>query len=81
MPNSRFKKARAISHAIMNATDDATKEGLTAKLAGLLGEAAFIDKSYKAWAERTYAALASLRLIGQQASALSDYATPYRLPH
>lgn len=61
VPYSRFHKARAINRAIKKATDDGRREVLTAKLGGLLGEAAFIDARYKAWAERCYEALASIK--------------------
>lgn len=61
VPYSRFKKARAISQAIKNASDDGEREKLTAQLSGLLGEAAYIDKSYRRWATNSYAALAKIR--------------------
>ena len=62
VPFSRFHKARAISAAIVAAPDDLTREVLTAKLGGLLGEAAYIDPRYKRWAEQTYAQLAAIRI-------------------
>lgn len=61
VPHARFRKARSISRAISAASDDEVRERLTAKLGGLLGEAAFIDPSYKAWAKRTYLELATIK--------------------
>jgi RNA-directed DNA polymerase len=61
VPHARFYKARAIQRAIKVALDDGERELLTAKLGGLLGEAAFIDARYKAWAERCYEDLALIK--------------------
>jgi RNA-directed DNA polymerase len=61
VPHARFFKARALAKAIGNSSDDAQKELLTARLGGLLGEAAYIDKSYAPWARRIYDALARIR--------------------
>nr|WP_315230117.1 reverse transcriptase family protein [uncultured Limnohabitans sp.] len=61
VPHARFYKARAIERAIKNALEDGRRELLTAKLGGLLGEAAFIDARYKAWAERCYEDLALIK--------------------
>lgn len=61
VPYSRFHKARAINRAIKKTANDGRREALTAKLSGLLGEAAFIDARYKAWAERCYEALALVK--------------------
>lgn len=58
VPYSRFKKARRIELAI-DGTSDATKKlELTRKLAGLLGEAAFLDSRYGPWAKGSYRRLA-----------------------
>lgn len=61
VPYSRFKKARAIRQAINESLDDIEKEKLIAKLCGLLGEAAFIDKSFKTWADQAYESLAQIK--------------------
>jgi RNA-directed DNA polymerase len=62
VPNSRFHKARKIQQAIDLASDRVTKILLMQKLAGLLGEAAFLDPRYKPWAQRTHRALSDFRL-------------------
>lgn len=54
VPNSRFFKARAISSAIASENDLKEKLSLCRQLAGLLGEAAFLDERYASWARRAY---------------------------
>ena len=54
---SRFMKARAISAAIDAEKQASGKLPLIQKLAGLLGEAAFLDKRYATWAKRSYSKL------------------------
>lgn len=54
VPHSRFKKARAIACAIAKETTIERKLSMSRQLAGLLGEAAFIDERYFAWAKRAY---------------------------
>lgn len=59
VPFSRFKKARRIQLAINSATDAEEKLVLNRKLAGLLGEAAFLDKRYESWAQASFQAVAT----------------------
>lgn len=47
-------KARAVSAAIDAEKKASNKLPLIQKLAGLLGEAAFLDKRYSTWAKRSY---------------------------
>jgi RNA-directed DNA polymerase len=54
VPHSRFMKARAVSAAIDAEKKASDKLPLIQKLAGLLGEAAFLDKRYSTWAKRSY---------------------------
>lgn len=54
VPNSRFLKARKIEVAILRETDLMAKLPLMQKLAGLLGEAAFLDVRYRPWAQSIY---------------------------
>jgi hypothetical protein len=54
VPHSRFRKARAIVAAIDSEIRLAEKAALSRKLAGLLGEAAYLDTRYSAWAKRSY---------------------------
>jgi hypothetical protein len=61
VPYARFKKARAITAAINAETEHVKKLLLTQKLAGLLGEAAFLDKRYSIWARRSYAKMKLLK--------------------
>lgn len=60
VPNSRFRKARAIYAAMARESQLEKKLGLCRQLAGLLGEAAFIDERYVAWAHRSYDELKTL---------------------
>jgi RNA-directed DNA polymerase len=62
VPNSRFLKARKIQLAINAETDSLKKIQLMQKLAGLLGEAAYLDPRYKDLAKRSYRSLADFRL-------------------
>jgi len=59
VPHSRFKKARAIEQRIRSipTSDTAERLVLHRKLAGLLGEAAFLDARYRSWAQRSYSDL------------------------
>ncbi|MFA7243083.1 MAG: reverse transcriptase family protein [Sulfuricellaceae bacterium] len=54
VPHSRFKKARKIMAAIDAKKQAVGKLPLVQKLAGLLGEAAFLDSRYSSWAKRSY---------------------------
>lgn len=65
VPNSRMKKARAISEALTrtSATDLTQREHLASKLSGLLGEAAHIDSRYRPWAQRSYRDLRFLQRL------------------
>lgn len=67
VPHARFLKARAIASAIMaHAKSDVQHRlSLQRKLAGLLGEAAFLDSRYAGWADRAYA---DLRIIQAEAN-------------
>ncbi len=62
VPNSRFHKARKIQQAVEAEADRLMKIQLMQKLAGLLGEAAYLDPRYKAWAQRSHRALSDFRL-------------------
>lgn len=59
VPHSRFKKARAIEKKIQSTSllEQEERLALHRKLSGLLGEAAFLDKRYASWAQRSYAEL------------------------
>jgi RNA-directed DNA polymerase len=57
-PHSRFKKARAIAKVRSVAVEPKRRLDLSRKLAGLLGEAAYLDKRYCALAKRSYEMLA-----------------------
>lgn len=61
VPYSRFRKARRIEEAFIAEQDPNAKIVLAQKLAGLLGEAAFLDKKYSNWASSSYKVLADLR--------------------
>ncbi|MDQ0606023.1 RNA-directed DNA polymerase [Variovorax sp. W1I1] len=61
VPFGRFRKARNIERAISAAPDKAEKIRLMQKLSGLLGEAAYLDTNYKAWATKSYRRLAFMR--------------------
>lgn len=56
VPHARFMKARAISQAIQSATKP-NRIGLQRKLAGLLGEAAYLDSRFRGWAQKSQAEL------------------------
>lgn len=60
VPHQRFLKARAISKAIENEEMPLYKIKLARKLAGLLGEAAFLDNRFSKIAERSYDDLKNL---------------------
>jgi len=64
VPHSRFLKARGVMAAIDAEAHAVGKLPLTQKLAGLLGEAAFLDKRYSSWAKRSYS---DLKLVKEQA--------------
>ncbi len=59
VPFSRFRKARRIQIAIQSESEFDKKIELSRKLAGLLGEAAFLDKRYAGWAKSSYQILAT----------------------
>lgn len=61
VPFERFKKARQIERAIAAEPDLELKLKLTQKLAGLLGEAAYLDKQYAGWARNSYRTLADVK--------------------
>ena len=61
VPFGRFKKARRIERAIAGSSDYLEKIRLMQKLSGLLGEAAYLDGSYKLWAKSSYRRLADIR--------------------
>lgn len=63
VPYGRFKKARRIESVLNAEADSALRLKLIQKLAGLLGEAAFLDPRYQAWARSSYGLLAEARLI------------------
>lgn len=52
VPFSRFRKARRIEEAIVKSSDNDERHSLRRKLAGLLGEAAYLDPRYQQWATR-----------------------------
>lgn len=60
VPFGRFRKARNIEKAISAAPDRVEKIRLMRKLSGLLGEAAYLDASYKTWAKSSYRRLAAM---------------------
>lgn len=62
VPFGRFRKARNIERAAMSTPDYAEKIKLMQKLAGLLGEAAYLDSSYRVWAANSYRKLSAMRL-------------------
>lgn len=64
VPHSRFLKARALQLAI-SAAAGAQKKQLQRKLAGLLGEAAFLDESYQAWSVREQRTLKAMLLMDE----------------
>ncbi|CAB3639659.1 hypothetical protein CEY09_18775 [Achromobacter marplatensis] len=68
VPHARFLKARAIASAIAKhaPADVQQRLLLQRKLAGLLGEAAFLDGRYAGWANRSYV---DLRAIQEEARA------------
>lgn len=53
VPHNRFRKARALAAAISVSTDLAEQHKLRERLAGLLGEAAYLDARYVFWKENT----------------------------
>ena len=59
VPHARFKKARSIATAmgLLSDNDSLGRLNLQRKLSGLLGEAAYVDRRYAQWAERSYADL------------------------
>lgn len=59
VPFGRFLKARRIQMAINAEKDPAQKLVLSRKLAGLLGEAAFLDPRFTAWAQSSYSKLSA----------------------
>jgi RNA-directed DNA polymerase len=61
VPNSRFQKARKIKLAIDLETDRFEKIQLMQKLSGLLGEAAYLDPSYKDLARHSHLSLSRFR--------------------
>jgi len=61
VPYSRFRKARAIMAAIDAETYAVRKLKLAQKLAGLLGEAAYLDKRYSSWAKFSYRSLKQVK--------------------
>lgn len=74
VPHSRFLKARAIASAIAKhaPADVQQRLSLQRKLAGLLGEAAFLDRRYAGWANRSYA---DLRVVQAEARAVESHST------
>lgn len=62
VPHSRFLKARNINSAINLETNRLKKIKLMQKLAGLLGEAAYLDLQYKGLAKQSYRSLAAFRM-------------------
>jgi len=52
VPFSRFRKARKIEQVLGNTFDPLERLSLQRKLAGLLGEAAYLDSRYQQWASR-----------------------------
>lgn len=62
VPNSRFHKARKIQMAINAEPDRQKKIALMEKLAGLIGEAAYLDSRYRSLMERTRQALSNFRM-------------------
>ena len=73
VPNSRFFKARKIGQALSLEPEIQKKLKLAQKLAGLLGEAAHIDPTYRLWAKSSYRDLASLnrRMLAMPVSTTS----------
>lgn len=65
VPASRLKKARIIQSRIAATSDIAEQMRLGRKLSGLLGEAAYLDKSYASMAKASYQRLtaASMRPV------------------
>lgn len=61
VPHERFRKARLIRAALAMTSDIAQREKLASKLCGLLGEAAYLDKRFKPWADASYTQLAAIR--------------------
>jgi len=62
VPNSRFHKARKIQMAINAEPDPQKKIALMEKLAGLIGEAAYLDPRYRSLMDRTRQALSNFRM-------------------
>lgn len=71
VPHARFRKARAIELAIRVETDLLAKLKLSERLAGLLGEAAYLDPRYRLWAKQSYRDVATLRAVLQDAKPLA----------
>lgn len=61
VPNSRFRKARMIQMAINAEPDRQKKIALLEKLAGLIGEAAYLDSRYRSFMEGIREALSNFR--------------------
>ncbi|TAM05449.1 MAG: RNA-directed DNA polymerase [Paraburkholderia sp.] len=53
VPHSRFRKARMLAAAIATTDDPALTHKLYERLAGLLGEAAYLDGRFTSWKEDT----------------------------
>lgn len=71
VPHSRFMKARAVSAAIDAEKQSSDQLPLVQKLAGLLGEAAFLDKRYATWAKRSYSKLKIVKESAEKEQALN----------
>jgi RNA-directed DNA polymerase len=68
VPYTRFRKARALAAAIQVSMDPAVAHKLRERLAGLLGEAAYLDSRYTFWKENT---ARLLRLSAKRIAALN----------
>lgn len=80
VPHARFLKARAITTAIDASISAVDRLLLVRKLAGLLGEAAYLDKQFASWAQRTYIALkiitvAAAKELDRKASTITRVGT------
>jgi len=69
VPHNRFWKARGIKAAIDTEKDTTKKIQLIQKLAGLLGEAAFLDRRYADWAKSSYEHLKLVKEIAKTEAA------------
>lgn len=63
VPHVRFLKARGIQDALDRAVDSDEKLTLLRKLAGLLGEAAYLDPAFRIAADRAYRDLADITAL------------------